>query len=314
MRAVVTGATGFVGRHLTEALLERGWSVTAAVRRPQRLGGLADFVNTLMWDATEPVSEELRGAIHQSDVVFHLAGVIKALHASMFYRVNTNGTQHLYDACRGARCRFVFVSSQAAAGPATRPIPITEDDPPRPRCHYGRSKLLAEKHITSTAHTAFTIVRPSLVFGAGDPETTQFVEAVRKGVILAVPGHLRRVSMVYVSDLVEALIVVATKEEAAGQTFFAAHPQPHSITELMEAISSVGNWRARRFNIPCSLITAASHLMHLAGLLSGGVPSLNLHKLPHILARWWLCSPSRLMRLGWRPRFDLKSAVKDWLK
>lgn len=314
MRAVVTGATGFVGRHLVEALLERGWRVTAAVRRPERLGGLADFVETVKWDAKETISQELRHALHSSNVIFHLAGVVKSLKASDFYRVNTIGTNRLYDTCRGARCRFIFVSSHAAAGPSTRPAPLTENSTPRPRCHYGLSKLTAEIHITSSPHTPYIILRPSLVFGPGDPETTQLLRAVKRGLVLSVPGHIRRVSMVYVSDLVEALLFVATNDKALCRTFFVTHPESNSITELMRTMAQVGGWRVRRVNIPCSFMVTASFIAHIWGHISGKVPSLNLHKLPHILSRWWLCSPAHLMSLGWRPRFNTIAAVTDWLK
>jgi len=313
VRAVVTGATGFVGRHLTEALLERGWHITAAVRRPQRLGALADALTVVRWDATEPVPEALRQAIHKANCLFHVAGLIKTPDAAQFYRVNTAATVKLYDACRGSKCRFLFVSSQAAAGPAFRPVPLSESAIPRPHCHYGLSKLKAESYIRSSAHTPFVIARPSLVFGPGDAETAQLVRVVRLGFIPAVPAHLRLLSVIYVYDLVNALVLLATHPDAVGKVFFVAHPQPVSMVRFLKEMAQVLGRSARRINLPCSFMELAAYGGDVLARLTKTTPSINSHKLPHILARWWLCSPKRLMRLGWRPRFSLKNALAHWL-
>ena len=313
VRVVVTGATGFVGRHLTEALLERGWRITVAVRRPQRLGALANALTVILWDASGPVPEALRQAIHQADCLFHIAGLIKTRNAAQFYRINTAATVRLYDACRGSKCRFLFVSSQAAAGSAPRPIPLSESSHPHPRCHYGLSKLKAESYIRSTAHTAFVIARPSLVFGPGDPETTQLVRLVRSGFIPAVPAHLRLLSVVYIYDLVDALILLATHPDSVGKVFFVTHPQPVSMVGFLKEMAQVLGKCARRLNLPCSFMELAALGGDIFGRLTKTTPSINSYKLPHILARWWLCSPRRLMEIGWRPRFSLKDALADWL-
>ncbi|RKY17714.1 MAG: hypothetical protein DRP63_03260, partial [Planctomycetota bacterium] len=179
--------------------------------------------------------------------------------------------------------------------------------------HYGLSKLKAESYIRSNAHTPFVIARPCVVFGSGDAETAQLVRIVRLGFIPAVPAHLRLLNLVYVPDLVDALVLLATHPDAVGKVFFVAHPQPVSMVQFLKEMAQVLGRFARRINLPCSFMELAAFGGDILAHLTKTTPSINSYKLPHILARWWLCSPKRLMGLGWHPRFSLKDALTHWL-
>lgn len=311
MRALVTGATGFIGRHLVRVLLERGWRVTIAHRVGSRLGGMAAApLRRVVWDLNDEVNAELAEALAGSEVVFHVGGLIKALDARRFYAINTEPTVRLYEACKGLSNvrRFVYFSSQAAAGPAPTSAGVDESHPPRPVCHYGRSKLAAEVHIRARAHTPFTILRPSVVFGVGDPETKRLLDAARRGFVLAVPGRLKLLSLVSVADVVEAAVTAATAGAARNRTFFLADPEPLPAVVFQ---ASLARARVRRLNAPAAAIAALCFAGHALGSLSGTVPSLNLHKLPHLLQRWWVCRPEALMNAcNWRPRENVRAALR----
>jgi nucleoside-diphosphate-sugar epimerase len=139
MKALVTGATGFVGSHLVEALRSRGHQVTALVRSPSKAAALEPLgVRLVPGDLDDAGS--LARAVEGQDLVFHVAGLVAAKDEREFVRVNRDGTASLVAAAARARVgRFVYVSSMAAGGPAGKGRPLTGAEPPRPVTGYGRS-------------------------------------------------------------------------------------------------------------------------------------------------------------------------------
>src|SRR6266508_2168624 len=146
-RALVTGGTGLVGSHLVEMLLQKGYAVTCLVRYPQRPHWLTGMnVDLVQGDCLNP--ESLVPAVRGASIVFHLAGLTKAMHARDYYLVNHIGTRNILEACarhNPAVGKFVLISSLAAAGPSPDGRPVRDTDVPRPVSDYGRSKLLAEE-------------------------------------------------------------------------------------------------------------------------------------------------------------------------
>ena len=141
---LVSGGSGFIGWHVAQALLARGDRVTCLVRKRSQVGRLQALgVRLVYGDILEP--ESLRHAVAGSQIVYHVAGCIAALHAAEYYRINAEGVHNVAQACAAQPSPpvLVWVSSLAAAGPAIDGRPRTEDDPPVQLSHYGRSKRAA---------------------------------------------------------------------------------------------------------------------------------------------------------------------------
>jgi nucleoside-diphosphate-sugar epimerase len=212
IRALVTGATGFLGTHLVRELLRQGFEVTCLRRATSDVAHLGPLrVRMKVADVTQ--AETLPSAIEGADVVFHLAGLTRALHPGQLAAVNAAGTRHLLAACaaQAGPPVVVLVSSLAAAGPSLADRPREENAPAVPVSHYGRSKRAAEVVAHEFAdRLPITVVRPPLVFGQGDRSVLAIFRPIRRWGVHLVPGFVdRRLSLIHATDLATALVAAA---------------------------------------------------------------------------------------------------------
>ncbi len=206
-RVLVTGGTGLVGSHLVELLLRKGHAVTCLVRDPERLRWLGGMdVDLVQGDCSQPGS--LVPAVRGASIVFHLAGLTKAIHARDYYRVNHLGTRNILEACARHNPgieKFVLVSSHAAAGPSRDGRPVKETDVPGPVSDYGRSKLLAEEEaLRYKNELPVVILRPSAVYGPRDADMYELFRWAARGLTLEIRGGERYFNLCYVEDLAAA--------------------------------------------------------------------------------------------------------------
>jgi nucleoside-diphosphate-sugar epimerase len=301
VQTVVTGATGFVGSHLVDALLAGGARVRCLVRATSRTDRLPAGVDLA------PVSlddeQALRAAVAGAEVVFHVAGLIKALHADEYVRANVVGTRNLALACASAAPaprRRVLVSSQAAAGPAMPSRPADERDPPRPVSAYGHSKLAAERAaLASAGPVEVAIARPSTVYGPRDRALRPLFRLVSLGVAprLSVDPA---VSLLYVDDLVRLLLALAEHPAAAGRTYFAAGPALR-LSEIVALIGDGFGRRPRSIPVPDVALVAAGLAADGLSRLTGQARPFGRRKALEMLHGGWVCSPERAAReLGFR--------------
>jgi nucleoside-diphosphate-sugar epimerase len=321
MIAVVTGSTGFIGRHQDDALLARGSEVRALVR-PETPGDSRDprighWEADLLDDRSVRESPVWQGATQ----VFHLAGVTKGRTLDQFRAGNVFPTANVLAAlaARGGRApRVVLVSSQAAAGPASSAdVPVKESDRPIPVEAYGRSKLQAEQAVLRYRATLpITIVRPSSVYGPGDRDFLNvFKQERRRVAVRAVPrDHV--LSLVYVSDLVRALLLAAEQTAAVGRTYFIADDRPLTWGELYDAIDAVLGHSPIAVPLPTRLLGLAARGGDLVSAVTGRPTIVNRNKAILARQRWWVCDPAHARTdLGWRaevPLLDGLRATYNW--
>jgi nucleoside-diphosphate-sugar epimerase len=312
MRALVTGATGFIGSHLVESLLERGFDVDCLVRDPSRPGWLQGMrAGIIKGDCTEP--ESLRGVFAGYDIVFHNAGVTKASDPAEYYRVNSAGAANVVEAAAryGAGLRkFVYVSSQAAAGPSSHGRPRTEGETPAPVTDYGRSKLEGERQVLKYKDDIpVAIVRPSAVYGPRDRDIYTFFRLVSKGIRTAFADeHL--VSLSYVGDLVDGIILAGTSETKSGDVFFLADERPYDWDYIGSTVAEVLGVNARRVVVPIPLMSLIAIFSEAFSAISGRPTILNRQKMAEVRERYWVADTTRAREtLGYSPRHDFVSGA-----
>jgi len=318
MKAFVTGGTGFVGSHLAEALVSRNYEVHCLVRRTSDLKWLEGLnVRLVYGSVTDP--ESLAAAVREKDIVFHVAGLTKARSAAEFLAVNAGGTRNVLAACKAhnpAVRRVVYVSSQAAAGPSRDGIPLTEESPCRPVCNYGRSKLGGEQAAAQFASDLpVTIVRPSAVFGPRDRDVFFMFQFVNRGILPLIGSRDMRLSLIHVKDLAAAIVLAGERPEAAGQTYFAANPEPCRWVEAGEIVALALGKKARRVRIPIAVVWLVAAVARGISVFRRSPPVLSPDKVRQLKQAHWACSTAKIAStLGFRPRFSLEEGLRDTLR
>ena len=314
MIAVVTGGSGFIGQNLVRRLRRDGHEVRCMVRATGRQ--VPSFTKRFVVRFEEPQSLLDCEALDRADVVFHLAGATKAATPDAFTAANVTPTRHLLGAIAARRLhpRFVYVSSQAAAGPApARHRAIDEEDIPRPIEAYGRSKLEAERIVESfEERIATTIIRPCSVFGPWDRDFLTLFRFAERGLVLY-PGVAKHwLSLLYVDDLIDGMVTAATAPGAVGRKYFLSSESPVQWRTLGDLMASAAGRRARHIDLPLSVVSAGA----LAGELLARVtriPTLaNRSKAALSRPPYWVCSGSRARQeLAFTPSHSLPDAVRE---
>jgi nucleoside-diphosphate-sugar epimerase len=319
-RVLVTGATGFLGTHVTRALLERGLAVRALTRpgsppapgrsEPAPVGALND-------------SAGLRGALEGVTSVIHLAAYVhrpRVPNDEAAYReVNVEGTVALLDAAMAAGIRdFVFVSTVKAVGEISHE-PWTEHTRPVPVDPYGRTKLAAEEAVRAAAvrHGLHApILRLPLVYGPGmRANALRLFQLVDRGVPLPLGAVHNRRSLLYVGNFVAA-VITTIEHEAGNDLFFVSDGPPIATPDLVRAIARALGRPARLVSVPVGLMRVAARIGDQMARVVPAVPftSANLDRVVGSLA---VDSSKLSTAVGFQPPYTLDqglAATADWYR
>lgn len=315
MKTLITGGNGFIGSHLVERLLNHDFQVKCLVRKTSNLRWIQELpIEFVYGDITD--LDSLLPIVPHVDFVFHLSGALRANKESEFYRVNSEGTKNLLQACKQNNPdlkRFIYVSTQAAAGPATNGIPLSENDLPQPISTYGKSKQLAEQVVMEyQKFFPVTIVSPPSVYGPRDDDILEVFKYIKFGIKPLIGKQEKLVSIIHVHDLVRGIQAAAEHSSAENELFFLAHNQPCSWRELEDTIASVMDKRAMTIRLPVFMLDVAAYLSELVAKIFKKTAILNLDKANEMKQNFWLIDPSKAeQQLGFRAEIPLETGMKE---
>ncbi|MES2236494.1 MAG: SDR family oxidoreductase [Pseudomonadota bacterium] len=305
MKVLVTGASGFVGRSLCDALLRKGYSeysIVPAVRSPRGLPGecvVGEIDGKTDW----------REALHGVHAVVHLAARVHVMNdrvadpLTIFRSVNTEGTLHLARQCVAAGMqRFVFISSIKVNG-EERAAPYTEADTPAPEDAYAISKWEAEqglRQIAAETGLEVVILRPPLVYGPGvRANFLALLRAVARGIPLPLGAISNQRSLVYVGNLVDAMLRCLEHPAAADHTFLISDDEAVSTPQLVRRMAAALDRPARLVALPVPLLRAAATLAGKSALVTRLAGSLTID------------SSAIRRELSWTPPFTLDEGLRE---
>lgn len=303
---LVTGANGFIGVSLCHDLVLRAYKVKGATRLATVLGGNVENCLVKTLDETTDWS----GALQNIEVVVHLAARVHVMRDSSsnpldeFRRTNVAGTENLarQAALAGVR-RLVYVSSIKVNGEEQAgERAYSELDVAAPQDPYGISKWEAEQALHQVAQETgleVVVVRPPLVYGAGvKGNFIQMMRMVARGIPLPLGIVNNQRDLIYVGNLVDALIICATHPSAAGQTYLVRDGESVSTTELLQRLAHV-------LDVPARLIPAPASLLRLAGRLSGKSAQIG-----RLLGSLRVDDAKIRRELGWTPPYSLQQGLR----
>ena len=314
-RALVTGATGFVGSHLVDCLLRRGYEVTCLLRSTSNRQWLDGKPVRLVECELLGNHSELRRAVSCQGVVFHVAGAVRALDYEGFLRVNADATEEILRACVEAEeppQRFVLVSSVAACGPGSDAEPITERSAAWPVSEYGRSKLEAERRALPFANAIeLVIVRPTAIYGPRDRETLPLVRLARHGVLPAFAGKEQVHNLCYVEDIAEGIALAGEASVDSGAQFLLGAAEEHTMEQLAEVLCRQFGRGAILLPMPRSVLYSVACVSEAWARLIRRPAMLNRQKVQELVASWRLDISAARERLGYEPRWSLEQGLTD---
>lgn len=240
MKVLVTGATGFIGSHLVERLLERGDEVTAFVRASADATRLVTKgVNIVVGDVRE--ERDVERAAKGSRLVYHLARA-KAHGTrpmSEVRAVNVDGTANVARAAtRSGVERIVYSSSAAVYGSRVRRKPVAEDDLPNPDSPYARSKAMSEDALREHAGVPLVIARVTAVLGPGSRSWLPILRSVAARRLRLIGNGTNWHHPADVSDIVDGLILCGTEAVAAGRIYNLAGGEPITVGDMIGLVAA----------------------------------------------------------------------------
>ncbi len=290
----LTGATGFVGSHVLDALLRAGVAVRVLARNPSRLRsdpGAFEVVEGGLEDR-----EALERVTSGAAVVLHLAGLVRAAGEEAFDRANRVGTENLVAvlASGAGAPPLVHVSSLAAGGPSEDPEGLRPEDEPRPVSAYGRSKLAGERAVRAYPHD-WAILRPPAIYGPRDIDVLQFFRLAARGLV-PIPAGERWLTVAHVTDVVRAILAAAAGE-GRGRVLHLGEPRPHRLDVLVRELASAGGVKARIIGVPAVVLRLAGRGGDLLQRLGRRDVAMTSDKARELLAAHWSARTEGSLRL-----------------
>ncbi|MGA2239848.1 MAG: NAD(P)-dependent oxidoreductase [Candidatus Bathyarchaeia archaeon] len=321
MKVLVTGASGFLGGHLTEFLTAKGVEVVAMVRKTSdtslidRLG-----LEKRVADMTDPPS--LCTAVKGVDAVIHLAGYY-TFHGKkeLYDLVTVQGTKSILDAClqEGVK-RFVYCSSTEAIG-AVEDVPALEDHPPNPQYEYGRSKLKAECAVREyDGKLETTIVRPSGIYGPRniDDISYYFITSCARNSLatrMLVDHGSAVVQFVHAEDAAQGFYLALTNANSIGKTYFISEGRWYTYREVYEIISRITGRKPPTLSLPKLAAKALIYPVFIAKSAFGEWSFLWDPKTVDAVTSNRAYSVEKAKsELGYSPKYSLEAGLKETIQ
>lgn len=316
--AFVTGGTGFIGSHLVERLLSKGYHVRALVRNTAKLGYLKDLPIEIVEGDLFSLNALERG-IAGAQYVYHVAGAVAAKTKEEFYRYNQFGTKNVVETAARVNPslkKFIHISSQTAVGPGSGKTPVNESAVPHPLTTYGKSKLASEQEVLKFKEKIpVTILRVSAVYGPRDTATFDYFKSAYMGLELLIGFKDSYVSLVHSSDLVTGILLAGESEKANGRTYFLGSENFYSWNEIGFITRSVMKKKLIRVRVPKPLVFVIAGISEFASRFKEKPSVLNYEKAYDLTQENWCCDITKAKTdLGYKQEVTLEEGIRETVK
>lgn len=311
MKAFITGGTGFIGSHLVDTLIKhKDYSeIRCLVRNNEKWLKNKDYLK-VSGDLDD--LSVLKKAVKDVDVIFHLAGLVKAPTYQEFEHANVDATENLMRIAekQGVK-KIVVLSSLAAAGPS-QGKPVTEDDPMNPISMYGKSKKQMEEmiHEIASEKSSITILRPPAVYGPREEQIYTFFKAASKRVCPIIGnGEHPQISLVYVADVVQGILKGAEQKESGIHTYYITGKEIHTWNEIRGTTTKVLGKKSIPIYIKPKFVKKIAGFIEKTASFFGTYPVINKEKANEMILEWTCSSEKAQQELDYKPKYTLAEGI-----
>ena len=313
--ALVTGANGFIGSHLVDQLLDFGCVVHGLVRHSSNLKWLdASKIHLHKVDLARPGFTV--PALEELDFVFHCAGLTKAKSRSGYFQVNATACSNLYEQCqkRGSRIKsIVHLSSLAATGPSPQGSLVDEITPCKPVTFYGQSKLAGEEIALQYSQSLpITVIRPPVVYGPREENFFNFIKLIQKGWGLQIGEAGKELSLIYVSDLVEAMLKASDPSKEKGKSYFVTDGNVYVWEQVAKECARIMNVQLRALKVPEAVLVPVALFFEAWSSFSSKPALFDRQRMIDIRQSSWSASPENFFKVfDFEPKFELSRGLTE---
>jgi len=324
MKILVTGASGFIGSHLTERLVKEKHDVKVLIRNEnsrERRDSLellkrlkVKIINGNLLD-----KESLKKATKDVDIIFHLAAIARpmAIPDELYFKVNEGGTRNLLEACKeknrkGKIKKIIIMSSVSAVGQTKDRTPVNEQTECKPVDVYGWSKLAEENaamEYFNKYKMPIVILRPPMVFGERDFEMLKLFKIVSKR-FFPISNNNKCMEFLYAGNLVEACIL-AMKNGKNGEIYHISNGEHYSINEVIHAIEKAVRKKVLPVKFPNFFMIFGGYILELFARILHFHPPFKHDTVKWMTEKSWYSDISKAKKeLSYSPIFSLEEGVK----
>jgi dihydroflavonol-4-reductase len=318
---VVTGATGFIGSHLVDYLVEHGCTVHVLVRETSdrrwlnKSGKVKIHIVDLLQNS--PID-----CLQKADYLFHCAGLTKAKTRDDYFCGNVNSCEVLYERCAaiGKNLKaIIHLSSLAAAGPSIQGEPAEEKAPSKPVTYYGESKLAGEKIALRYASLLpIVIIRPPVVYGPREKNFFVYLKALSRGWNIKIGTSRRELSLVYIADIVCAMVQAALCYPQNEKIYYVTDGKSYIWSDICGSAMEIFNVPTKSLVVPEVLLRFLAYFFETLAWFGSKPALLDQQRVIDICQISWVASPKAFFESHtFQPKYNLAKGLKetiDWCK
>jgi len=319
-KALVTGSTGFIGRHLVNGLLKKNYQVFCLIRKetnPKNIKG--KDVTPVKGDYYNP--DSLEKTLSRIDYLFHIGAVINSSNREVLYESNVIATRNLMEACLKVNPgikKIIFVSSIAAAGPAVDKKPVKESDENHPVSLYGESKYLAEIEVKKFfPKLPIVIIRPTNILGIYQKQIEDILKMLKRRVVPLLGNRDKQTTICFVEDLVRSLIMSAENKDIKSSVYFVADSKFFSWREITDKIVKEMGIKFI-IKIPYPFLISIGFISEIVSRFSGKPPLITRKRINSVRNNYWIQDVGKIKKeLGFTTEVDFNRGIKEivsWYK
>ena len=316
---LITGANGFIGSHLVDSLLSLDCNVHCLIRKSSNLRWIQSSKVQLHYvDLADP--DFKIPTLPSIDFVFHCAGLTKAKNREKYFDINSRVCTTLYEQCvayKDSIKGIVHLSSLAAAGPGKDGQLVDEATALNPITFYGQSKKAGEEvALKYSASLPIKVIRPPVVYGPREENLYTFFKLVKKGWGLQIGRSPKKLSLIYVADLVQAMVSVCDPHSSQKKIYFVTDGETYSWHEVAKAAADKMNVSMKALKIPEIILTPIAIFFEALAMFSTKPALFDRQRMIDIRQSCWTASPENFFRdFNFVPQFNLTTGLAhtlDW--